>query len=49
LKRIKLDKKFCLTLIYFSPFENLSIIIPQKKSKMQRLFLFFLEEQGLPE
>lgn len=49
LKRIKLDKKTRLTRICFSPFENLSIIIPQLKDKMQRFFLFFFKMLSLQE
>lgn len=42
LKRKKLDKKILFFGICFSPFENLSPIIPQKKSLFQRFFSFFL-------
>jgi hypothetical protein len=44
--RKKIAEKKCFLEIFCSPFTNLSIIIPQKKIRTQRFFLFFFNVHG---
>jgi len=45
LKRKRIDEKKLWKRLNLSPFENLSIIIPQKKRKIQAFFLNILNMQ----